>query len=55
MLTCVDNTCRRVGGAPTYPLTDNEGTLTWDRVFGVPVRHRKLVAADRHYGLKVET
>lgn len=55
VLTCVDNTLRRLGGAPTYLLTDNERTLTSDRVAGVPVRHPELVAAGRHYGLKVET
>lgn len=55
VLTCLDNTLRRLGGAPTYLLTDNERTLTSDRVAGVPVRHPELVAAGRHYGLKVET
>jgi transposase len=39
VLACVDNTLRRAGGAPTYLLTDNERTLTTDRVAGVPVRH----------------
>ena len=39
VLACVDNTLRRVGGAPTYLLTDNERTLTSDRIAGVPVRH----------------
>jgi transposase len=55
VLTCIDNTLSRLGGAPTYLLTDNERTLTSDRVAGVPVRHPELVAAGRHYGLKVET
>src|SRR5205807_1145059 len=55
VLACIDNTLRRLGGAPTYLLTDNERTLTSDRVAGVPVRHPDLVAAGRHYGLKVET
>lgn len=55
VLTCLDNTLRRLVGAPTYLLTDNEKTLTTDRVAGVPVRHPDLVAAGRHYGLKVET
>ncbi len=48
MLACIDNTLRRLGGAPTYLLTDNERTLTSDRVAGVPVRHPDLVAAGRH-------
>ena len=55
VLACLDNTLRRLGGAPTNLLTDNEQTLTSDRVAGVPVRHPDLVAAGRHYGLKVET
>ncbi len=28
LLTCLDTTLRRVGGAPTYALTDNEKTVT---------------------------
>jgi transposase len=31
---CLDNTLRRLSGAPTYLLTDNERTLTSDRVAG---------------------
>ena len=42
VLACVDNTLRRLGGAPTYLLTDNERTLTTDRIAGVPVRHPAL-------------
>ncbi len=55
VLSCLDNTLRRLGGAPTYALTDNERTLTIDRVAGVPIRHPALVAAGRHYGMQVET
>ena len=55
VLACVDNALGRLGGAPTYVLTDNERTLTIDRVAGVPVRHPALVAAGRHYGMQVET
>jgi transposase len=55
LLTCVDTTLRRLGGAPTYLLTDNERTVTSDRVAGVPVRHPELVAAGHHYGVQVET
>lgn len=55
LLACVDTTLRRLGGAPTYLLTDNERTVTSDRVAGVPVRHPELVAAGRHYGIQVET
>ena len=55
LLTCLDTTLRRVGGAPTYGLTDNEKTVTVDHVAGVPVRHPMIVAAGRHYGLTVHT
>ena len=55
LVSCVDATLRRIGGAPTYLLTDNAKTVTTDRVAGVPVRHPQIVAAGRHYGCKVET
>jgi hypothetical protein len=55
LVACVDATLRRVGGAPTYLLTDNPKTVTMDRVAGVAVRHPDIVAAGRHYGCKVET
>ena len=46
---------RRLGGAPTYLLTDNAKTVTVEHVAGVAVRHPEIVAAGRHYGCKVET
>lgn len=55
LVSCLDTTLRRVGGAPTYVLTDNAKTVTIDRVAGVPVRHPEIVAAGRHYGCTVET
>lgn len=55
LVSCVDATLRRIGGVPTYLLTDNPKTVTIDRVAGVPVRHPDIVAAGRHYGCKVET
>ncbi|WP_020646625.1 IS21 family transposase [Amycolatopsis balhimycina] len=55
LVSCVDATLRRIGGAPTYLLTDNPRTVTMDRVAGVPVRHPEIVAAGRYYGCKVET
>jgi hypothetical protein len=55
LLTCLDTTLRRLGGAPTYALTDNEKTVTVDHVAGVPVRHPMIVAAGRHYGIQVHT
>lgn len=55
LVACLDATLRRVGGAPTYLLTDNEKTVTMEHVAGVAVRHPEMVAAGRHYGCKVET
>jgi transposase len=55
LAACLDATLRRVGGAPTYLLTDNEKTVTIEHVAGVAVRHPEMVAAGRHYGCKVET
>jgi len=55
LVACLDAALRRLGGAPTYVLTDNPRTVTMDRVAGVPLRHPDIVAAGRHYGCKVET
>lgn len=55
LVSCVDTMLRRIGGAPTYLLTDNPRTVTMDRVAGVPVRHPDIVSTGRHYGCKVET
>lgn len=55
LVACLDATLRRIGGVPTYLLTDNPRTVTIDRVAGVPVRHPDIVAAGQHYGCKVET
>ncbi len=55
LVACLDATLRRVGGAPTYLLTDNERTVTIEHIAGVAVRHPQMVAAGRHYGCKVET
>src|SRR2546423_2001652 len=54
LVACLDATLRRIGGAPTYLLTDNPRTVTVDRIAGVPVRHPQMVAVGRHYGCKVE-
>ena len=53
LLACLDATLRIIGGVPTYLLTDNERTVTIDRIAGVPVRHPEVVAAGRHYGATV--
>lgn len=55
LLTCLDATVRRVGGVPSYLLTDNEKTVTVEHVAGVAVRHPVIVAASRHYGTQVIT
>ncbi|MBF6208293.1 transposase [Streptomyces gardneri] len=39
----IDATLRRIGGAPTYLLTDNPRTVTVDRIAGLPVRHPEIV------------
>ncbi len=44
-------TLRRLGGAPTYVLTDNEKTVTVEHVAGgMAVRNPQVVAFARHYG-----
>jgi hypothetical protein len=53
LLACLDATLRQIGGAPTYALTDNERTITIDRIAGIAVRHPEIVAAGRHYGIEV--
>jgi transposase len=53
LLACVDRALRIVGGAPTYVLTDNERTVTIERIAGVGIRHPELVRAGRHYGVTV--
>ena len=46
---------RRLGGAPTYVLTDNEKTVTVEHVAGIAVRNPQMVAFARHYGVTVHT
>jgi hypothetical protein len=55
LLACLDSGLRRLGGAPTYALTDNEKTVTVEHIARVPVRHPEIVAAGRHYGMQVAT
>ncbi|MFF4625754.1 hypothetical protein [Nonomuraea jabiensis] len=47
LVSCLDSTLRRIGGAPTYVLTDNAKTVTSDHVAGIAVRHPQIVAACR--------
>jgi transposase len=55
VFAALDVTMRRVGGAPTYVLTDNEKTVTVEHVAGIPVRNRQMLAFARHYGVTVHT
>ena len=55
LLSCIDTSLRRLGGAPTYALTDNEKTVTVEHIAHVAVRHPEVVAAGRHYGMQVAT
>ena len=45
----------RMGGAPTYVLTDNEKTVTVEHVAGIAVRNPQMAAFARHYGVTVHT
>ena len=47
-------TLRRLGGAPTYVLTDNEKTVT-EHVAGIAVRNPAMVDFARFYGVTVHT
>lgn len=51
----LDRTLRRLGGAPTYALTDNEKTVSTDHIAGIAVRNRQIVSVARHYGLTIAT
>ena len=55
VFAALDVTLRRVGGAPTYVLTDNEKTVTVEHVAGIAVRNPQMVAFARHYGVTVHT
>ena len=55
VMAALDVTLRRVGGAPTYLLTDNEKTVTSEHVAGMPVRNPSIVEFSRFYGVTVHT
>jgi len=55
VMAALDVTLRRLGGAPTYVLTDNEKTVTTEHVAGMPVRNPGIVAFARHYGVTIHT
>jgi transposase len=55
VFAALDVTFRRLGGVPTYVLTDNEKTVTVEHIAGIPVRNPKLVAFAEHYSVIVHT
>jgi transposase len=55
VFAALDVTLRRIGGAPTYVLTDNEKTVTVEHVAGIAVRNPQMLAFARHYGVTVHT
>lgn len=55
VISALDQTFRRWGGAPTYALSDNEKTVTEKHVARVPVRNPKMVSAAVYYGVTIAT
>ncbi len=55
VVMALDRALRRMGGAPTYALTDNEKTVSVDHVCGIAVRNPQIVSVGRHYGLTIAT
>ena len=55
VFAALDVTFRRLGGVPTYVLTDNEKTVTVEHIAGIPVRNSQLAEFARHYSVVVHT
>jgi transposase len=55
VFAALDVTLRKLGGVPTYLLTDNEKTVTIEHVAGIAVRNPQMLAFARHYGATVHT
>jgi len=55
VFAALDQAFRRLGGVPTYVLTDNEKTVTTEHIAGIPVRNPQLVAFVAHYSVTVHT
>jgi transposase len=55
VFAALDVTMRKIGGVPTYILTDNEKTVTVEHVAGIAVRNPQMLAFARHYGATVHT
>ena len=55
VFAALDQTFRRLGGVPTYVLTDNEKTVTSEHIAGIAVRNPQLIAFAGHYSVTVHT
>jgi len=55
VFAALDVTLRRLGGCPTFVLTDNEKTVTVEHIAGIAVRNTQVVSWARHYGVTVHT
>ena len=55
VFAALDQTFRRLGGVPTYVLTDNAKTVTVEHIAGIPVRNGQLVGFAEHYSVTVHT
>jgi hypothetical protein len=55
VIAALDATFRRVGGVPTFALTDNEKTVTDRHIAGIAVRNPQIVAVAHYYGLTIAT
>ncbi len=55
VMAALDVTLRRLGGAPTYLLTDNEKTVTTGHIAGIAIRNPAIVAFARHYSVTILT
>jgi transposase len=55
VIAALDATFRRIGGAPTFALTDNEKTVTDRHIAGIAVRNPQIVAVAHYYGLTIAT
>ncbi len=55
VFAALDQTFRRLGGVPTYVLTDNEKTVTSEHIAGIAVRNRQLLGFAEYYSVVVHT
>lgn len=53
VILCLDRVFRKLGGVPTYALTDNEKTITVQHVAGIPVRNPVIAQVGEYYGVTV--